>query len=542
MTHVLPSNPRPQIFISYRRGESEHVVGRLAEDLRRHYGPDCIVQDMFDVEAGANITEVLQDALRRCAAVLVIIGPRWVDMTDFKGRQRLRQPDDSLRREVAESLKWRGLRVFRVLIDHAEMPGADELPPDIRGILRRAGFSLTARHWENDVRELIRALDSAVRHRMVTGYAAANAREAPERDLDVVTEGRLEDDGEAAVAARASASVKAALAGRTSRPPYSHELFVWCPSRDQERYGEWLSALSQDLDAAACRYINRPLRSLIGRVTDTGGLPVEHEACRVMLVIASGNLVHDAQAWSQLHDLSAKKLWQKGLVVAEIEKPSPALPWYGDSPLRFFRAKNPACPLGFPPENRDPEYFDAVEQLTWKLLNSVKESMQRVPPPIPASVGGALSQKPVQELPLRSNSTIYDVFLCHNTDDKAEIRQIATALKQHGVRPWFDEWEIRPGRRWQSVLEDNLSTIGAAAVFVGTSGVGPWQNREIQAILDEYRDEDRPVIPVILANCRRPPQLPLFLRSLHWVDFRIATPDPLTQLIWGITGKRPSRT
>jgi hypothetical protein len=32
----------------------------------------------------------------------------------------------------------------------------------------------------------------------------------------------------------------------------------------------------------------------------------------------------------------------------------------------------------------------------------------------------------------------------------------------------------------------------------------------------------------------------LFLRGMTWVDFRAADPDPLAQLIWGITGQRPS--
>ena len=33
-------------------------------------------------------------------------------------------------------------------------------------------------------------------------------------------------------------------------------------------------------------------------------------------------------------------------------------------------------------------------------------------------------------------------------------------------------------------------------------------------------------------------KLPLILEGMTWVDFRKQEPDPMKQLIWGITGKR----
>ena len=32
--------------------------------------------------------------------------------------------------------------------------------------------------------------------------------------------------------------------------------------------------------------------------------------------------------------------------------------------------------------------------------------------------------------------------------------------------------------------------------------------------------------------------MPVFLKSRTWVDFRSWDPDPLKQLVWGITGER----
>lgn len=38
----------------------------------------------------------------------------------------------------------------------------------------------------------------------------------------------------------------------------------------------------------------------------------------------------------------------------------------------------------------------------------------------------------------------FDVFLCHNSEDKPEIRRIADDLLKRGIKPWLDEREIMP--------------------------------------------------------------------------------------------------
>ena len=48
----------------------------------------------------------------------------------------------------------------------------------------------------------------------------------------------------------------------------------------------------------------------------------------------------------------------------------------------------------------------------------------------------------------------FDVFLCHNSDDKPTIKIIGEQLKELGILPWIDEWELRPGLPWQRALEE----------------------------------------------------------------------------------------
>lgn len=132
----------------------------------------------------------------------------------------------------------------------------------------------------------------------------------------------------------------------------------------------------------------------------------------------------------------------------------------------------------------------------------------------------------------------YDVFLCHNNKDKMAVKAVGERLKEQGILPWLDEWELRPGQPWQPELEKQFKVLKAAAVFVGPDGIGPWQDMEQQAILRQFVKRNCPVIPVILPNCVTTPELPAFLEGMTWVDFRKLEPDPIKQLVWGITGEK----
>lgn len=134
----------------------------------------------------------------------------------------------------------------------------------------------------------------------------------------------------------------------------------------------------------------------------------------------------------------------------------------------------------------------------------------------------------------------FDVFLCYNSIDRADVKKIGMALKAHGILPWFDEWELIPGQPWQRALEQQIRKIKSAAVFVGPMGMGPWHRSEMDAFLRQVKKRDCPVIPVLLSGVSEEPNLPVFLEEMSWIDFRKKDPNPLEQLIWGITGKRGS--
>jgi TIR domain len=101
----------PRIFISYRRQDSQSAAGRLADNLKDHFGTAQIFRDIETIEPGSDFTESLIAALNSCAVLIAIIGPRWLSATDKKGQRRLDDPKDLTRQEIEIALS-RNIRVM----------------------------------------------------------------------------------------------------------------------------------------------------------------------------------------------------------------------------------------------------------------------------------------------------------------------------------------------------------------------------------------------------------------------------------------------
>jgi hypothetical protein len=58
---------------------------------------------------------------------------------------------------------------------------------------------------------------------------------------------------------------------------------------------------------------------------------------------------------------------------------------------------------------------------------------------------------------------------------------------------------------------------------------------EIDELLNRVVSKGYRLIPVLLKNAPDSTEVPAFVRGSSWVDFRQSEPDPLRQLIRGIT-------
>src|SRR5258707_15501672 len=100
---------------------------------------------------------------------------------------------------------------------------------------------------------------------------------------------------------------------------------------------------------------------------------------------------------------------------------------------------------------------------------------------------------------------------------------------------------------WQSAIEKALVESETCAVFVGPSGLGPWQNEEMRAAIDRrVRDSGKRfrVIPVLLpgAELAERSSLPTFLSATTWGEFHnsLDDPAPFHRLVCGISGPLPA--
>jgi hypothetical protein len=136
----------------------------------------------------------------------------------------------------------------------------------------------------------------------------------------------------------------------------------------------------------------------------------------------------------------------------------------------------------------------------------------------------------------------YDVFLSHSSKDKSAVEEIARELKNVGIRPWLDKWDLEAGKSWVAALQKAIPNINCAAVFFGPAGIGPWEQQGMEAFLVEFVAKGSSVLPVILPDAPKEPDLPVFLKTKTWVnlrDWKDPASDAFPRLLCGILGKPP---
>ncbi len=160
------------IFVCYRRNDTAGYAGRLVTSLAGRFGHRNVFHDIR-TPPGRDFIEEIEIALNSCAAVLVLIGHRWVEEADLKAREG----DDIVSMEVATALSI-GIPVIPVLLDGAEMPKASELPGDIQSLSRRQAQDLSSNRWDYDVRQLIQILETIPKLRRQVVWNSLNTKAA----------------------------------------------------------------------------------------------------------------------------------------------------------------------------------------------------------------------------------------------------------------------------------------------------------------------------------------------------------------------------
>ena len=138
------------IFISYRQQDAKPWALLLCKELAGVFGDERVFLDKDTLHAGNWRTQI-HEALDKSGVVLVLIGRRWLTITDDTGRQRLNCPDDVHRQEIALALSRTDVTVIPVLVDGVAMPRAEDLPIDIRSLSDQQSRELSDGRARRDV-------------------------------------------------------------------------------------------------------------------------------------------------------------------------------------------------------------------------------------------------------------------------------------------------------------------------------------------------------------------------------------------------------
>jgi eukaryotic-like serine/threonine-protein kinase len=146
------------IFISYRRNDSPDATGRIYDRLVSEFGKAEVFKDVDSIPLGQDFRGHLNGIVSDCGVMLAIIGPRWTDASTKTGQRRLEDPDDFVRIELEAALA-RDIPVVPVLVAHAPIPLASELPASLASMAFRQSIEVRPDpDFHNDATRLVTAL------------------------------------------------------------------------------------------------------------------------------------------------------------------------------------------------------------------------------------------------------------------------------------------------------------------------------------------------------------------------------------------------
>src|SRR5579859_2781253 len=165
-----------RVFINYRRQDSEGYVGRLFDALSQHFDRGDVFMDVESVTPGVDFVLALEEGVSNCDVFLAIIGPHWASITDENGTPRLENWNDFVRIEISSALKQNKL-VIPVLVGRARMPSPDELPDELKPLVRRNAIEISHQRFAYDVDRLVGVIQEIIAAKPVTHVEEAKRQE-----------------------------------------------------------------------------------------------------------------------------------------------------------------------------------------------------------------------------------------------------------------------------------------------------------------------------------------------------------------------------
>ena len=138
----------------------------IEKALVREFGQDKVFRDIRNIKVGEDYRDAIRRELESCYAVLALIGPKWLTLTDESGVPRIDKPNDPLREELELALEHEArVRLIPVRVDRAKMPRASQLPASLTRFAYRIAEDLPPDDFDNAMMKLIERLETPRRSR-----------------------------------------------------------------------------------------------------------------------------------------------------------------------------------------------------------------------------------------------------------------------------------------------------------------------------------------------------------------------------------------
>ena len=121
------------------------------------------------------------------------------------------------------------------------------------------------------------------------------------------------------------------------------------------------------------------------------------------------------------------------------------------------------------------------------------------------------------------DESVFDVFISHTMEDKADVvRPLATALRDAGLRVWYDEFELKIGDSLRRKIDRGLAASRFGVVVLSQAFFGRrWPEYELDGLVPQtvsglqgLRGTVRSGIRVIPAEALRPLSLKVRNRAV----------------------------
>ena len=92
----------------------------------------------------------------------------------------------------------------------------------------------------------------------------------------------------------------------------------------------------------------------------------------------------------------------------------------------------------------------------------------------------------------------FDVFISHASEDKdAVVRPLANALKERGLRVWYDEFELKIGDSLRRKIDIGLSKSNFGIVVISRSFIKKgWTNYELDGLITRAVSGEQVLLPI----------------------------------------------